>query len=611
MFSSCTTPRRELGAKHSGLGRAIRYLGRYRRLAAVVYISLVLSVAAQLALPQLVQRTMDAITRGISSSALELLSGPPRIVTSSPTADAEAALIAAGLGLVIFSVLRALFAFWQVYMAERLSQSVAFDLRNALFAKIQRLSFSYYDRAQTGQLMIRATDDVEKVRVFLGQGLMLAVQALLFVASILTILTFIDLNLVLLVWPALFAALFLFLGSDAIGQPLFNEAQKRLAALNTILQETLAGIKVVKAFARQREEQSRFELAAGALMRQQLAVSRISSFLLPSVILISNLGQAAVLYYGGKQILSGELSLGEWQKFSLYLIYLFSPLGMLSVIVGQMSQSAASAARVFEILDAQSDVDDKPGALSMPPIVGRVTFENVTFRYFDSSEPVLRHVSFEVQPGQMVALLGATGSGKTSIVNLLPRFYDASEGRVLIDGYDVRDVKIDSLRAQIGVVLQGTVLFSGTIRTNIAFGRPAASLDDVIAAAEMAAAHDFITSLPNGYDTFVGECGVTLSGGQKQRIAIARALLLRARILILDDSTSSVDAVAERRILHALDALMKDRTSFVIAQRMSTVLDADQILVLDKGEIVARGKHEELLEENLLYAEIYHSQLME
>jgi ATP-binding cassette subfamily B multidrug efflux pump len=598
MFSSCSTPRRELGAKPGGLGRAIRYLGRYRRLVAVVYISLLLSVGAQLVLPQLVQRTMDAITHGIELSA-------------TAQALAETALIVAGLGLVVFSVLHGIFAFGQVYVAERLSQSVAFDLRNALFAKIQRLSFSYYDQAQTGQLMIRATDDVEKVRAFLGQGLMLAVQALLFVASVLIILAFIDVNLVLLVLPALLVAMFLFLGSDVIGQPLFGEAQKSLAALNTILQETLAGIQVVKAFARQEEEQSRFALAAGALMQQQLIVSRISSFLLPCVVLVANLGQAAVLYYGGRQILGGELTLGEWQKFSMYLIYLFSPLGLLSMIVGQMSQFSASAARVFEILDTPSDVGDKPGALAMPPIVGRVTFENVGFRYFNGSEPVLRHVSFEAQPGQMIALLGATGSGKTSIVNLLPRFYDVSEGRVLIDGYDVRDVTIDSLRAQIGVVLQGTVLFSGTIRANIAFGRPAASLDDVIAAAEMAAAHDFITSLPRGYDTFVGECGVTLSGGQKQRIAIARALLLHARILILDDSTSSVDMVAERRILHALDALTKERTSFIIAQRMSTVLHADQILVLDKGEIVARGKHAELLENSPLYAEIYYSQLVE
>jgi ATP-binding cassette subfamily B protein len=276
-----------------------------------------------------------------------------------------------------------------------------------------------------------------------------------------------------------------------------------------------------------------------------------------------------------------------------------------------MSQAAASASRIFEILDAQNDVADKSNARALPPIQGRVKFENVTFRYFGSAEPVLSRVSFDAQPGQTIALLGATGSGKTTIINLIPRFYDASEGRVTIDGNDVRDVKLDSLRSQIGIVLQDTTLFSGTIRDNIAFGRPAATMEQVIAAARAAEAHDFIGDFPDGYNTLVGERGATLSGGQKQRVAIARALLLDPRILILDDSTSSVDLATEYRIQKALDTLMKGRTSFVIAQRISTVLNADQILVMEKGEIVARGKHEELMEESEIYAEIYHSQLIQ
>jgi ATP-binding cassette subfamily B protein len=345
-------------------------------------------------------------------------------------------------------------------------------------------------------------------------------------------------------------------------------------------------------------------------MAQQLRVSRVFSFLFPVIFLVAQVGQAAVLYFGGQQIMGGTLNLGEYQKFSLYLIYVFFPLGQLGFIIALMSQASASANRIFEILDAKSDITDKAGAITLPPIQGRVEFKNVVFRYFGSGSPVLNDVSFTAEPGQTVALLGATGSGKSSIINLIPRFYDASAGAVLIDGHDVRDVTIDSLRSQIGIVLQETNLFSGTIRDNIAFGRPDATDDEVIAAARAASAHDFIMSFSQGYDTPVGERGTTLSGGQKQRIAIARALLLDPRLLILDDSTSSVDVATEARIQHALDTLMHGRTSFVIAQRISTVLSADQILVLDKGAVVARGTHADLMEDSPIYAEIYNSQLV-
>jgi ATP-binding cassette subfamily B multidrug efflux pump len=367
---------------------------------------------------------------------------------------------------------------------------------------------------------------------------------------------------------------------------------------------------VVKAFAREPYEATRFDDAATALMAQQLLVNRIFSFLFPLIFLIAQLGQAAILYFGGRQILAGSLDLGEYQKFSLYLVYVFFPLGQLGFIITLMAQAGASAGRIFEVLDAKSEIADKPGAIALPPIQGRVEFRDVTFRYFNSSEPVLNGMSFIAEPGQTIALLGATGSGKTSIINLLPRFYDVSEGQVLIDGHDVRDVTIDSLRSQIGLVLQESNLFSGTIRDNIAFGRPDASDDDVIAAARAAAAHDFIAGFPGGYNTKVGERGVTLSGGQKQRIAIARALLLSPRLLILDDSTSSVDLQTEATIQRALDQLMQGRTSFVIAQRISTVVNADQILVLDKGAVAARGTHAELMETSPIYAEIYSSQLV-
>jgi ATP-binding cassette subfamily B protein len=322
------------------------------------------------------------------------------------------------------------------------------------------------------------------------------------------------------------------------------------------------------------------------------------------------LGQATTLYAGGIQIIHGTLTIGDWQEFSLYLIFMFLPIAQFGFIITQFSQASASATRIFEILDAKSDVTDKPEAVALPTVEGHIKFENVGFRYFGAGDPVLKNVSFDTLPGQVVALLGATGSGKTTIINLLPRFYDPTEGRITIDGHDLRDLSLQSLRAQIGIVLQETTLFLGTIRDNIAFGKPDATEEDIVSAAKAAAAHDFIMEFPDGYDTRVGERGTTLSGGQKQRIAIARALLLSPHILILDDSTSSVDLSTEAQIQEALDKLMKGRTSFVIAQRISTVMNADLILVMDKGEVVARGRHKELMEDSEIYAEIYNSQLV-
>jgi ATP-binding cassette subfamily B protein len=451
---------------------------------------------------------------------------------------------------------------------------------------------------------------VEKVRLFLGQGLLQLVGAIVLLSGTLIILFTTNAQLALVTIWILPVALILFMIFGSMAQPLFSRVQQKLSALNTILQENLAGIKVVKAFTREKSEQVKFKAASDNLMGQQLVIARLMTFLFPLIFLIANLGQATTLYAGGKQIIQGTLTLGEWQEFSLYLIYLFFPIAQFGFIITQFGQAAASASRIFEILDAKSDVTDKPGATTLPQVQGHVQFENVTFRYFGSGDPVLRSVSFEARPGETVALLGATGSGKTTIINLLPRFYDPTEGRTTIDGRDLRDLTLDSLRSQIGIVLQETTLFSGTIRDNIAFGKPEATMDEITTAAEAAAAHDFIMSFPQGYDTPVGERGATLSGGQKQRIAIARALLLNPRILILDDSTSSVDMATEAQIQKALDKLMKGRTSFVIAQRISTVMNADQILVLDKGEVVARGKHADLMEDSPIYAEIYNSQLV-
>lgn len=622
---------------NQALRRAVQYLGNYRRQAILPYVFLLIATLSQLAVPRMVRNVIDAVTDGALAKIvqenldqipafalgqalpkiLEFLKLPPEWTLDQLTAEltqrqdaAPTALIQAGIAIVAFALLRGVFAFLQAYWAEKNSQAVAFDLRNDLYAKIQRLSFSYHDRNRTGQLMVRATDDVEKVRLFIGQGLLQLLGALILIVATLTILFTTNVQLALATLPILPVAMGVFMVFGTISQPLFVKVQERLSTLNTVLQENLAGIKVIQAFTREKQEQAKFKTAADQLLDQQILVARIFTFLFPLIFLIANLGQASTLYFGGQQIINGTLTLGEWQEFSLYLIYLFLPIAQFGIIITQLGQAAASASRVFEILDAKNDVTDKPGAKTLPPVQGQVQFDNVSFRYFSSGDPVLRQVSFTAQPGQTIALLGMTGSGKTSIINMLPRFYDVSEGRVLIDGHDVREVTLDSLRSQIGIVLQETTLFSGSIRDNIAFGKPDATLEQITAAAQAAAAHDFILSFAQGYDTPVGERGTTLSGGQKQRLAIARALLLDPRILILDDSTSSVDVQTEAVIQHALDRLMKGRTSFVIAQRISTVMNADQIIVLDKGAVAAIGKHADLMEDSPIYAEIYRSQLV-
>ena len=621
-----------------GIGRAIRYLTRYGRQAAFPYIFLIIATLSQLAVPHMVRNIIDAVTSGyVADQVLKGLDQIPsqfvgaalpkileatgknpsltldqlKVQLEADVTNAPQALIYALVAIIVFAILRGIFSFLQAFWAEKNSQAVAYDLRNDLYAKIQRLSFSYHDKNQTGQLMIRATDDVEKVRLFIGQGLLQLVGAVILLTGTIIILFTSNVSLAWTAMPILPVAIVIFIIFASLAQPMFTKVQQKLSYLNTVLQENLAGIKVIKAFTREKEQQTKFKHAADETMNQQIAVSRLFTFMFPFVFLVANLGQAAILYAGGKQIIAGTLSIGAWQEFSLYLMYLFFPVMMFGMIITQMGQAGASAERIFEILDAKSDIVDKPGAIKLPDVNGNVKFENVTFRYFGGGEPVLNNVSFEARPGETVALLGATGSGKTTIINLLPRFYDPSEGKITIDGYDLRDVTLDSLRSQIGIVLQETTLFSGTIRENIAFGKPDATQAEIESAAKAAAAHEFIMSFPDGYNTHVGERGQTLSGGQKQRVAIARALLLNPRILILDDSTSSVDLNTEAQIQKALDSLMKGRTSFVIAQRISTVINADKILVLDKGKIVEQGKHADLMEESAIYAEIYNSQLLQ
>jgi ATP-binding cassette subfamily B protein len=524
--------------------------------------------------------------------------------------DPMSLVLGASLLIVSLTVVKGGFHFAQGYLGEYGAQGIAYDIRNEIYRHLQRLSFSWHDRAQTGQLMARATSDVEQLRNFTG-------RAFLHLAQITFMGTGIGIILFITNWKlALASFLMLPLLIHTIARynesvrPLFRQAQEELALLAAIVQENLAGAKVVKAFAREPDEIRRFDRQNDILQGQYVAAAEIQSYTNPLMDVIANLGTVVVLWLGGYFVITGEMTIGQLVAFNTYLLLIVRPVRRLGFLIGQSSRALAAGERIFEILDAPIEVLDQPGARPLPTVRGEVVFDKVWCSYY-GGEPVLRDVSFTANPGQVVALLGATGSGKTTIVNLIPRFYDVSGGRVLVDGHDVREVQLLSLRQQIGMVLQDTTLFTGTIRDNIAFGVPGASDEQIVAMAKAARAHNFISEFPRAYETRVGERGITLSGGQKQRIAIARALLLNPRILILDDFTSAVDTETEALIREALDVLMLGRTTFVIAQRVSTVQHADQIIVLDHGAVVGIGTHSELLESNSIYAEIYHLQLMD
>lgn len=567
--------------------RTLKYLKPYLWMTLLALLSLAISTLGNLAIPAMSQRIID---QGIAQKR-------------------ERIILMMALAIVGIAVLRSVFSFLQGYLSAKVSQGIAFDLRNLLYEKIQRLSFTYHDNAQTGQLLTRVTSDVDMVQQFLGTAILQMMGALIMlVGSVVLMFTISPRTAaVLLVLGPLSIGIFIFFFSKA--RPLFIEGQQRLAALNTTLQENLAGVRVVRAFVRRDFETARFTDRNQAVLELQLRVGRIMAFAMPLIFFIANLATLAVTWIGGVQVINDRMSLGELVAFTNYILMAIFPIFMLSFIMASVAQAAAGAQRIFEILDASIDIVEKPDAIALPTVAGRVAFDHVWFRYFDSQPWILEDVNFVAEPGQKIALLGATGSGKSTITNLIPRFYDATQGRVLIDGYDVRDVKLDTLRQQVGIVLQETLLFAGTIRENIAFGKPTATLDEVIAAAKAAQAHDFIEAFPDGYEMQVSERGTNLSGGQKQRIAIARALLVDPRVLILDDATSSVDFQTELKLRQALEVLMKGRTSFIIAQRVTTVRDADLILVLENGKVVAMGKHNDLLEESAIYAEIYYSQL--
>jgi len=532
-----------------------------------------------------------------------------RSVVDVGIAENQPDVLAQSAGLLLgLTALQGLFRFGEHYLTEKVSQGIAYTMRNQVYRKLQSLSFGYHDRTQTGQLLSRATSDVERVRRMTGRGILRLIDSLVLLVGTSIILFGMNPALAavsLLVMPPVFLTMRRFIVRI---HPLWHGRQDQVAALTSRLEQNLRGVSVIRGFAQEPAEIGRFDDQNETIYQTSMTLARASALVWPLVFLLASVSTVVVLWFGGWLVIRDQLTLGELVAFNSYLLQLINPIRRLGFIMTMLGESRASAERVFEILDAESEVQNEPDAKEMVSIEGRVDFEEVAFAYIGGSK-VLSDISFQVQPGQVVALLGPTGSGKSTIINLIPRFYDPIGGTIRIDGVPIRTVTLESLRRQIGIVLQETMLFGSTIRENIAFGRPDATQEEIEAAAAAASAHDFILNMPDGYDTAVGERGVTLSGGQRQRIAIARALLLDPQILILDDATSSVDTETEHRIQEALTRLMRGRTCFVIAQRVSTVRNADLILILDRGRLVAQGQHSDLIRESGVYADIYYRQL--
>ncbi len=568
------------------LFRCFGYLRPYWRLTVGAYLIMLVVNALALSIPQFIRWIVD---EGIDGQDVGLLTR-------------------AVLALLGLTLLKGVLSFFQGRWTEIASQGVAYDLRNAIHRKLSELSFSYHDHAETGQLLSRAVQDVERIRFLTGRAILRLIEGITLLLGTMVVLLWMNRDLALLALATIPVLIYVAFRFGRSFRPLSLEIQQQLAVLTTRLEQNLRGARVVKAFAQEGAEIARFDHENDHWFGLSIEAVRLRSFTVPLIDLIASIGTVFVIWYGGSLVIRGQLTLGELVAFSTYLSLLVMPLRRVGVIIPALAVAAAAGERVFEILDTPSEVHDAPDAVPLAPVRGHVRFDRVSFAYFGRHQ-VLRDITFEALPGQVIALLGATGSGKSTIINLIPRFYDPSQGRITVDGYDTRQVTLSSIRDQIGIVLQETTLFAATIRENIAFGCPEAGEADIVTAAKAAQAHQFIMDTPHGYDTEVGERGVTLSGGQKQRLAIARALLKDPAILILDDATSSVDTETERLIQLALERLMQGRTSFVIAQRLSTVRMADLILVLEKGRIAASGTHEELLRASGLYAEIYHRQL--
>jgi len=519
-------------------------------------------------------------------------------------------LSSAGL-MVVAAIARGLFNFGQSFWAESVSQGVAYDLRNRIFSKIQNLSFSYHDQSQTSQLLTRVTSDIEQIRTFLSTSLMQVISGIITLISIATILLIMNWQLALITLTVVPMSGWLMAQFLSKNNGLFRQVQEQLGDLNAVLQENLFGIRVVKAFVRESTEMERYTTLNQSLIATNLKTIRAIRNTFPFIFLLSNLVTVVVIGYGGAAVIGDRFSIGELVAFNSYLLLILQPVLLIGFAAPAIAQAIASAERVYEVVDAKIEIRDRPNAIPFETCGGRITFENVYFRYPGSATETLKGVTFETKPKELIAILGMTGSGKSTIMNLLPRFYDVTRGAVRIDGQDVRDFTLKSLRSHIGIVFQESTLFSGTIRENIAYAKPDAPLSAVIEVAKTAQMHDFISGLPDGYNTIVGEHGVGLSGGQKQRIAIARTLLTNYSILILDDSTSAVDARTAIQIQAALDDLIHQKacTTFVIAQRISTIQNADRILLMNKGQLVDSGTHKELMQNSTLYGAILESQV--
>ncbi len=566
--------------------RLLGFLRPYKARVAFLAFCVIASSAAVIAIPQLIRW---AISYGIGIDNLD----------DEPTGETKY-LVFAGAALVGAAAARGIFAFGQTYLSEWIGQKVAYDIRNGIYDRLQRLSYAYHDQQQTGATMSRATQDVEAVRWYISMGVLRGSYVFLLLIAVLVLMLVTSWQLALVVWAFI---PFIIWRSTVMAftlRPLWMQIQEGLGKLANVLQEALTGARVVKAFAREDYEGEKFEVEARELFERSYRSSSVQAVNAPMMTGAWLAATAATLWVGGVLVSNNSMDIGELAAFLLYLTILQMPVRMLGWIIMVISRANAAGERIYEIMDAESAVQEKPGAAELVNATGQVRFENVSFGY-DALSPLLTNINIDAKPGQVVALMGPTGSGKSTVVNLMPRFYDVTGGRITIDGTDIRDLKIASLRSAIGVVQQDVFLFSATMRDNIAYGAIDATDEQVEEAAKAAYIHDFIMGLPEGYDTWVGERGITLSGGQKQRIAIARTLLLDPRILILDDSTSSVDTETEYLIQGTLQQLMRGRTTFVIAQRLRTVKMAD--------EIVERGRHDELLAADGVYRQIYDLEL--
>ncbi len=580
-----------MAESHPYLRTFVRLLGFLRPYRWSLAVSIVLAVASQAAAVAIAFLTGDALEGAVEG-------------------EDQRQLWLLALAILLVGAARAVFMAGRRLISGRQALGVEYDMRDEIYAKLLRLSFGFYDRHQTGQLMSRATVDLQSVRFFLGYGLIFFFQHLLTIVGVTVVLFLVDWRLALASTAFTPVLVFLAYRYSQVSHPVLRDVQQRMADVATVAEENIVGVHVVKSFAQEEGEAAKFDEKTESLFRRSLDANRQRALYVPLLSFLPLVAQATVLLYGGRMVASGELALNSFFAFNVLVLMLVMPLRMLGMWIGQAQRATASGERIFEVIDESEDVSDAAGASDLPAGDGRVVFEDVGFAYMPG-RPVLEAVDLEIEPGRTVALIGHTGSGKTTLASLVPRFYDATAGRITIDGADVRDVRVATLRRTIGIVAQDPFLFSATVRENIAFGAPGATDEDVLRAARLAQADEFIAELPDGYETVVGERGITLSGGQRQRIAIARALILDPRILILDDATASVDATTEARIRLGLREAMKGRTTLIVAHRLSTIALADELVVLDRGRIAARGTQSELLEGSPVFREIYEHGLLE